>query len=123
MITIEMLTEGVYFESRDIWGLPFSRESVRRAFRNLNDSHVIKKYGPRGKYLLTDTFLRGMKDTISKRRPSGNFVHYPDFAVFDICGLDGWSEDELEVYVKRLREHWLRASGARADGSSLYSVD
>jgi len=120
-ITVEMLTQGAYFDSRNIWGLHFNRDSVRRAFRNLIDSEVIKRSGRRGKYLLTDKFLNAMKEDVARVRPRGIFIHYPDFGVFDICGIGSWSEDEIEVYVKRLRKHWLQAS--RASGSSPHTVD
>lgn len=111
-IVTEMLLEGVYFESRNIWRLPFNRESVRRTFRNLVDSGVIAKSKPRGKYLLTEGYMGSMKKDIVARRPHGVFVQCPDFAVFEACGLEDWTVEEFEIYTGRLRKRWLAVKGA-----------
>ena len=114
-IVTEMLMEGVYFESRNIWGLPLSKNPIQRTFRHLLDSRVIRRSKARGKYLLTDEFLEATKKDITKGMPRGNFVHFPDLGVFDICGIGSWTDEEFEVYVKRLKERWLlrrREAGA-----------
>jgi hypothetical protein len=38
--------------------------------------------------------------------PRRLFIHCPDAAVFDISGIDDWTEEELEIYVRELRKHW-----------------
>ena len=106
MTALEMLVEGVHFRSRSIWGLPFNKEPVRRTFGALAESGVIRKQRAKGRYLLTNTFVDAMKEDITRRMPRGVFIHYPDLAVFDICGIEKWTEEEFEVYIKRLREHW-----------------
>ncbi len=117
MIVIEMLVQGVYFESESIWGLPFNRNLVRKTFRALIGSSVIRKLGMRGKYHLTDEFLNSMREDITREMPRGMFIRYPDLAVFDVCAIGTWTEGELEVYVRRLKERWLlRAKQAEAPG-------
>ena len=111
-IVTQMLLEGVYFESSNIWRLPFNRESVRRTFRNLVDSGVIAKSKPRGKYLLTEGYMRRMKKDIVARRTHGVLVQCPDFAVFEACGLEDWTVEELDIYTGRLRKRWLAVRGA-----------
>ena len=112
-----MLVQGIYFESESIWGLPLNRDLVRKTFRALIGSNVIRKLGMRGKYQLTDEFLDSMREDITRRMPRGMFIRYPDLAVFDICGIGTWTEEEVEVYVRRLKERWLlRAKQAEAQG-------
>lgn len=107
MIVVELLAQGVYFESESIWGLPFNRDLVRKTFRALIGSSVIRKLGIRGKYQLTDEFLDSMRQEVTRAMPRGIFIRYPDLAVFEMCGLGTWTEEELEVYVRRLKERWL----------------
>ncbi len=114
MIAIEMLTQGVYFDSQSLRGT-FQRMLITRVLRALIDSRVITKSMPRRKYLFTKEFLGIMKEEITRGMPRRIFVHYPDFAVFNVSGIEGWTDEEFETYVKRLRKHWLARSGR--DGS------
>jgi len=107
MIVLEMLLKGVLFDSQSIWELPFSHNRIGRTFRALIDAGVIRKSPVRGKYRLTSDFLDAMKHDITGRMPRGVFLHFPDLTVFDISGVASWTEEELERYVKRLRERWL----------------
>ncbi len=119
MIALEMLTQGVYFDSHSVRLLPFSKNSISRPLRALINSGVIMKSTRRGKYLLTDGFLDAMKQDITKGMPRGPFVHYPDLTVFDISGIESWTEEELEVYIKELKRRWmLRAKAQKHEGHS-----
>jgi hypothetical protein len=107
IVVLELLLKGVHFDSKSIWGLPFRHTSISRAFKGLVEAGVISKSHPRGKYRLTDGFREMMRVEITRDAPRGLFVHYPDFAVFDISGIGDWTEEELDWYVERLRERWM----------------
>ncbi len=113
MISLEMLAQGVYFDSYSILRLPFSRSFVKRTFRALIDARVITRSMPRRKYVFTGGFKDVVKEEITRDMPRGIFVRYPDFAVFDISGIESWTEEEFETYVKRLRKYWLTRRGGR----------
>ena len=106
MIAVEMLTEGVYFESGSVWGLPLSGSRVARTFRALADAGVVRRSSVKGKYNFTQGFLEGMRREITRKMPRGSLVHFPDLAVFEVSGIADWTEAELDVYSRRLREHW-----------------
>ncbi len=113
IIALEMLAQGVYFDAHSIYGLPVSKRHVTRTLRALLDAGVIGRSTTRAKYLFTDAFLEAIGREITGGMPRGIFVHYPDLCIFDICGIGSWTEEELQVYVRRLREHWvLRSVGA-----------
>ena len=42
--------------------------------------------------------------------PRRLFINYPDRSVFDISGIDRWSEQEFDLYVKELKKHWQMRS-------------
>ena len=112
IIALEMLTQGVYFDSHSVYGLPVNKRLVSKTLRALLDAGVIGRSTTRAKYLFTDAFLRGMGHQITEGMPRGIFVHYPDLSIFDVCGIGSWTEEELQVYVRRLKEHWvLRTAG------------
>jgi len=69
---------------------------------------VIRKSTARAKYLFTEAFLEAAEREITGGMPRGIFVHYPDLSIFDVCGIGNWTEEELQIYVRRLREHWVR---------------
>ena len=110
MIALEILLQGVHFDSKNIRHLPFNASFVSRTFQALRQAGVITKSTRRGKYLLTGGFLDAMKREVTRGMPRGILVHHPDLAVFDLSGIETWTEEELEVYVRELRRRWsLRA--------------
>lgn len=110
-IVVEMLAQGVLFNSRGAYGLPVSRSMVRRAFRALLGAGVITRTRARTKFILTDEFFEAMRQEITKGMPRGTYVHYPDLSVFDVCGIGDWSAEELEAYVEKLRQRWVLRTG------------
>jgi hypothetical protein len=108
---MEMLTQGVYFDSRSIRGLPVRQRTIDRALRALIRSGVVAKSKARTKYLLTDEFLDALRQETTRGMPRGTFIHYPDLSVFDVCGIGEWSGEELEAYVERLRQRWVLRKG------------
>ena len=112
IIALEMLTQGVYFDAHSVYGLPVSKRMVTRTIRALMDAGLIGRSTTRAKYLFTDAFLEAMGREISGGMPRGIFVHYPDLCIFDICGIGSWTEEEVQVYVRRLREHWVLRTAA-----------
>jgi hypothetical protein len=112
MIVIEMLTQGVYFDSRSVRKLPLVQSKVDRVFRALMRAGVIERSGSKRKYLLTDGFLDYLREEITRTMPRGKFIHHPDLSVFEICDIGNWSVEELDAYIKRLEDRWtLRKSG------------
>ncbi|QQG48701.1 MAG: hypothetical protein HY247_08210 [archaeon] len=111
IISAEMLTQGVYFDSQSIYALPVDDSLVARTFRALLDARVIARSTSRAKYLFTDSFLEEMRRQIASGMPRGIFVHYPDLTVFDMCGIKEWTESELQTYVRRLKERWALRTG------------
>lgn len=110
-IVIEMLTRGVFFDSRSAYSLPVSKSLVRRAFRALRAAEVVTRTRARKKYILTDQFLEALRQEITRGMPRGAFVRYPDLSVFDVSGVESWSAEELEAYVARLRQRWMLRKG------------
>ncbi|MGH9919247.1 MAG: hypothetical protein ACRD6W_10345 [Nitrososphaerales archaeon] len=119
-----MLTQGVHFDSHSVYGLPVRKGLVTTTLHSLLDAGIVTRSTARAKYLFTDAFLEAMGLQITEGMPRGIFVHYPDLSVFDICGIERWTEEELQVYVKRLKQHWvlrtstLAANGGDCSGSS-----
>ena len=111
MIVIEMLTEGVYFDIRAVRKLPVSKDLVTRALKALIAAGVVTRSRARDKYLLTDEFLDELRVDISRRMPRGSFIHHPDLAAFELCGLADWSADELKNYVDQLTDRWMLRKG------------
>lgn len=107
IVVVEMLIQGVFFDSRRLRRLPFNGRLVERVLRSLVDSRVVVKSRLRRKYILTEDFLNLAKGEIVRAIPRQLFIHCPDPAVFDISGLESWSEEELEIYVRELRKRWL----------------
>lgn len=114
MIVIEMLTQGVYFDSTNAYRIPASKGIVWRAMKALESAGVVQRSRARKKYLLTDEFLEYMRQEITKRMPRGTFLHHPDLTVFEVCGIGDWSAEELNAYVKRLTDRWMLRKGVSA---------
>jgi len=111
LLVLEMLTQGVVFDSRSVRRLPVDQSMVDRALRSLIKAGVVTRSEIKTKYLLTDEFLEVLRREITRSMPRGDFVHYPDLSVFDVCGIGSWSADELETYVARLRQRWTLRKG------------
>lgn len=111
VIVLEMLTQGVLFDSRNIRGLPVNKNMVTRALDALLRAGVVTRTRARAKYLLTDEFLEALRQEITRDMPRGTFIHYPDLSVFDVSGIGSWSAEELEAYVARLRQRWVLRKG------------
>ncbi len=114
LIGLEVLTEGVSFDSHDLRKLPFRPAHVTRVLRALLNSGVLERINA-GKYLFTDEFQGLVKNEILSTTPRSGILQFPTMTVFDICGVDRWSERELEQFFKRLKEHWLDLSRKQRD--------
>lgn len=120
MIAIEMVVQGVFFDSRSLRGPSFNERQVTRVLDALIDSRVITRSMPRMKYVLTDQFLDAVKSEVTRLMPRRLFIHYPDLGVFDISGIESWSQEEFELYMKELKKHWLaRRLGGRKSVSAV----
>jgi hypothetical protein len=106
IVGLEVLAEGVAFDSHDLRKLPFRPAHVTRVLRALVNAGVLTRASP-GKYFFTDEFQALMKGEILAKLPRSGILQFPPMAVFDICGLETWSERELDQFVGRLKEHWL----------------
>jgi hypothetical protein len=111
MIVIEMLAQGVLFNSRSAYGLPVSKSMITRALKALLGAGVVTRTRARTKFILTDEFLEAVSKEITHDMPRGTYVHYPDLSVFDLCGIGRWSAEELEAYVAKLRQRWVLRTG------------
>lgn len=110
-IVVDMLTRGVFFDSRSAYSLPVSKSQVTRAFKALQAAEVVTRTRARKKYILTDQFLETLRQEITRDMPRGAFIRYPDLSVFDVSGVGSWSGEELEAYVTRLRQRWMLRKG------------
>jgi hypothetical protein len=36
-------------------------------------------------------------------------MQFPAMTVFDMCGIESWSESDVDLFVKRFRQHWSEA--------------
>lgn len=106
-----MLVQGVFFDSSSMRELPYNERLVTRVFRVLADSGVVAKSTRRGKYLLTDEFLGAVKAVIAKGMRRQIFVPLPDLAVFDVAGIETWTEEEFDLYTSKLKARWLLRAG------------
>jgi hypothetical protein len=78
--------------------------------RALQNSGVLTRVTAR-KYVFADSFQQLLKVEILAKTPRSGIIQFPTMTIFDICSLEGWSERELEQFVRRLREHWLDLTG------------
>ena len=104
LIALEILAEGIAFDSRDLRRLPFSRSLVTKVLKSLVESGVLKRANAR-KYLLSEGFLSTGRQEILAKVPRSALMQFPVMTIFDVCGVETWSEHELEEFVARLRRH------------------
>jgi hypothetical protein len=105
LIGLEVLTEGVFFDIHDLRKLSFSDAQVTRVLASLQKSSVLTRVNSR-KYLFTEEFLALLREELGRKTPRGGIAQFPDMGVFDVCGMADWSEDEVEQFARRLRNHW-----------------
>lgn len=111
MIVVEMLMQGVYFDSKSAYRLPASRSTIKRAIGSLIKAGVVERSRARAKLLLTDEFLDAIRLEIVKAMPRGVFIHHPDLSAFELCEIGDWSPEELETYIAKLRQRWMLRKG------------
>jgi hypothetical protein len=111
-----MLVQGVFFDSSSMKELPYNERLANRVFRALVDSGIVAKSTRRGKYLLTDEFLGAVKAVTTRGMRRQIFVPLPDLAVFDVAGIETWTEEELDIYTSKLKARWLLRSGRSKRG-------
>lgn len=109
IIGLEVLVEGVAFDSHDLRKLPFSPAFVTRVLKSLRQSGVLERVNTR-KYLFTDGFVNTMKEEIMSKVPRNGLMQFPTTTIFDMCGIESWSEVEVEGFVSRLKEHREKTS-------------
>jgi len=106
LIGLEVLAEGIVFDSHDLRKLPFRPSHITRVLKALLDSGVLARINAR-KYMFTDEFQELLKEEILEKTPRSGILQFPTMTIFDVCGLDHWGEHEFDRFVKRLKEHWL----------------
>ena len=114
LIGLEVLIEGVFFDSHDLRKLPFRPSHITRVLSALLNSGVLERVNTR-KYVFTDEFLGLLKKEVLGKMPRSGIIQLPATTVFDACGIESWSEHELEQFVEGLRKHWLDLSGRQGD--------
>lgn len=114
-LTLEILIEGISSEVRNLRKIPFSPALVTRVIRALQDAKVIDKINY-GKYIFNNDFLKSVSMDVYPRMPRGGLVQYPVMAVFDLCRIEEWRDDEFEAFIKHLRHHRAELQKWRADG-------
>ena len=70
------------------------------------EAGIISKSPIKGKYRLMDEFVDSLKSEMTEGMPRGIFIHFPDLRVFDISGIEEWTEEELDRYMRRLKARW-----------------
>ncbi len=106
-IGLGVLAEGVSFDSHDLRKLPFRPAFVTKVLMSLRQAGVIERVNT-GKYLFTSQFMDTMKEEILRKAPRSGLIQFPTMTVFDMCGIDGWNQSDMENFVRRLREHWKK---------------
>lgn len=104
LIGLEVLVESVAFDTHDLRKLPFSSTLITKVLKSLRQSGVLQQVNTR-KYLLNDKFAGVLKEEILGKSPRSGLMQFPAMTVFDICGIESWTERDLEHFVRRLRQH------------------
>ena len=106
LVGLEVLLLGIAFDSHDLRKLPFRQSQVTRVVKALMDAGVLTRIGTRQKYLFTREFLGTLKEQVLQRTPRSGIIQFPVMTTFDACGVEQWSEQEFDRFVRTLREHW-----------------
>ena len=117
LIALLALLEGVFFDTRDFRRLPYNRMLVNRVLQSLLDSKVLVRIHDRRNYILTDQFRETLKREVEKKTPRSGIHQFPSLDVFYIGGMEDWSEEEFDAYVRDMKAMWRRLSRARLDES------
>jgi hypothetical protein len=106
VIVMELLLKGVHFDSASVRRMPLGQTSITRTLHGLIEAGIISKSPIKGKYRLTDEFVDSLKSETTEGMPRGIFIHFPDLRIFDISGIEEWTEEELDRYMRRLKARW-----------------
>jgi hypothetical protein len=106
LVGLEVLLLGVAFDSHDLRRLPFRQSQVTRVVKALMDAGVHMRIGTRRKYLFTREFLSTLKEQVLQRTPRSGIIQFPVMTTFDACGVEQWSEQEFDRFVRTLKDHW-----------------
>ncbi|MDG7016406.1 MAG: hypothetical protein JRM82_03420 [Nitrososphaerota archaeon] len=106
LVGLEVLLLGIAFDSHDLRRLPFRQSQITRVVKALMDAGVLTRIGTRQKYLFTREFLNTLKEQVLQRTPRSGIIQFPVMTTFDACGVEHWSEQEFDRFVRTLKEHW-----------------
>jgi hypothetical protein len=105
LIGLEVLLEGIAFDTHDLRMLSYSPSLITRVLRSLQQSGVLQRVNS-GKYLFTDRFSGVVREGVLGKAPRSGLMQFPTMAVFDMCGMECWTESDLECFTQRLKQHW-----------------
>jgi hypothetical protein len=113
LVGLEVLLLGVAFDSHDLRKLPFHSSQVTRVVKALLDAGVLARIGKRKKYLFTQEFLNLLKEQVLQKTPRSGIIQFPVMTAFDACGVEHWSEQEFDRFVRALEDHWQSSARSR----------
>jgi hypothetical protein len=117
LIGLEVLMEGIAFDTGDLKKHGFSHSLLTKVLGSLRQSGVLEPVSrSHRKYFFADSFSRILKEDILGKTPRSGLMQFPAMAVFDVCGMETWTEHDLDSFVRRLRHHW---EGARGSGTTV----
>jgi hypothetical protein len=105
LIGMEVLLEGIAFDTQGLKKHGFSHNLVTKVLMSLRQSGVLERVNPR-KYLFAEAFSEILREDVLGKTPRSGLMQFPTMTVFDMCGIESWTERDLENFVKRLRQHW-----------------
>jgi hypothetical protein len=108
------MLEGVLFDMGDFRRRHYNKNLVTRVVKALVESGVLKKVRDRRNYVLTERFLGILKEEIRRKTPVSGIHQFPSLDVFDVGGIENWTEHDLDVYVEEMRKLRCRLSGKKA---------
>jgi len=106
LVGLEVLLLGVAFDSHDLRKLPFRPSQVTRVVKALLDAGVLMRIGKKQKYLFTEEFRNLLKDQVLQKTPRSGIIQFPVMTTFEVCGVEHWSEQEFDRFVRALKDHW-----------------
>jgi hypothetical protein len=112
LIGLEVLIEGIAFDSHDLRKLPYRPAFVTKVLKSLRQEGILERVNTR-KYLFRDEFVNAVKEEIMAKVPRNGLMQFPTTTVFDMCGVESWTEREMEGFLIRFREHWKKAAENR----------